>query len=112
MGLVLGTIHECILSTAKETNAPTPKNIHTICILTENVQGLSSFEAAQKAIDAVKKLIRDLGLQYRLSDVDFQEEDLPQIAQDVIQTATMPIKLNNPRTVTAPDVLQILHRAL
>lgn len=72
----------------------------------ENTEGLSDMKAAGLAVEAVKSLLDDLGISYRLGDYDVPREAIPALAKEAIQ-ATRLIS-NNPRVVTEQDVVNLL----
>ncbi|MEL7565387.1 MAG: iron-containing alcohol dehydrogenase [Dehalobacterium sp.] len=77
--------------------------------LGENIGGLSLNEAAQKAIEAVRQLQKDLGLPRTLSEVGVTEESIPSLAYDAVKTGSA---VFNPRVVGQKDLECILNSAL
>jgi alcohol dehydrogenase class IV len=74
----------------------------------EEVGGLSPKEAAGKSVEAVRRLMRDLGLPTRLREVGCDREKFPQLVEDSLKSANMP---QNPRAVTEDDILQLFVNA-
>lgn len=72
----------------------------------EDTEALPEIEAARLSVKAVKSLLDDLGISYRLSSYDVPREDIPALAAAAIG-ATRLIS-NNPRKVTEKDVIRIL----
>jgi alcohol dehydrogenase class IV len=71
-------------------------------ILGEKTEGLTPLAAAGAGIEAVKKLIKDIGIPYRLRDINVHKEALEGMA-----VATMDVTrllANNPKTLTLDDV--------
>lgn len=77
----------------------------------EETANLSIFEAAQKAVEAVKKLCADIRLP-RLRDLGIREEELQkvvvQMARDGIASGTPGV---NPRLVTEKEMVELFNRA-
>lgn len=75
----------------------------------ENIDGLSVNEAAQKAIDSIKKLSVSIGIPSGLAELDVKEEDFEVMGTnaklDVCQ-------LTNPRLATLQQVMQIYKDAM
>jgi len=72
----------------------------------EDTEDLPEIEAARLSVKAVKSLLDDLGISYRLSSYDVPKEEIPGLAKATIGAARL-IK-NNPRKVTERDVIHIL----
>nr|WP_282706956.1 iron-containing alcohol dehydrogenase [Natroniella acetigena] len=70
----------------------------------ENIDGLSTRDAADKGIDAIKKLSIDIGIPATLSDIEgVKKEDFPTLADACSAT--------NPRTATKEQVIDIYNAA-
>ncbi len=78
----------------------------------EQVAGLHVMDAAQTAIEAVKKLSRDVGMPQKLSELGITENDIDGMAEATIQSRSPMIQANNPRLVTRQDIVQIYTAAL
>lgn len=65
-------------------------------------------QAAQAAVEAVRRLVKDLGCPARLRDVGVKESDLPMLAEAVIHEAPL---MENPRPITEMEVIGILRKA-
>jgi alcohol dehydrogenase len=72
----------------------------------ENTDGLNKMEAAGLAVKAVKGLLDDFGISYRLSSYDIPRETIPDLAKATISAARL--ISNNPRSVSEKDVIAIL----
>ncbi|HWI63356.1 MAG TPA: iron-containing alcohol dehydrogenase [Symbiobacteriaceae bacterium] len=79
-------------------------------LLGEKVEGLSALEAAERAVAAVARLSRDLGIPEHLSEFGVKAEDLPAMA--AFSHATRRLMDNNPRNLTLAEVEQIYREAL
>ena len=76
-------------------------------LLGEDVKGLSTREAAQRAATAVKKLSLDVGMPQRLRDISVKQEMLPEIV-DILFNVNSRTLGNNPRECSRDDVQEIL----
>ena len=72
----------------------------------ENPSGLPETEAARLSVKAVKALLTDLGISFRLKDYQVPAEEFPALAKATIGAARL--IGNNPRKVTEQDVVRIL----
>lgn len=77
--------------------------------LGENIAGLSTRCAAEKALEAIVTLSRDVGIPKGLSELGVKEKDIPIMAQNAQKDAC---GLTNPRCPTLEDVIQIYKNAL
>lgn len=75
-------------------------------LLGEDTSGLSTEEAAQHSVAAVRRLIRDLSLPERLRDIGITRDDIPEMAKAAYQTRQMLFGAN-PREVTEADLVEI-----
>jgi alcohol dehydrogenase class IV len=76
----------------------------------EHIQGLCAYEAADKSIDAVKKLLEAVDISIRLPDYGIRKEDLPRLVQGGMKQARLFVP--NPRDLTKEDVEKIYKMAL
>jgi alcohol dehydrogenase len=98
-GLLLPHVMKCNLS------ADPTKYAFIAGILGERTAGLSPLAAANLGIEAVKKLIKDIGITSRLRDLNVSRDTLEEMA-----VATMSITRllgNNPKTLSLDDVRSI-----
>ncbi|MBM7853974.1 alcohol dehydrogenase [Desulfohalotomaculum tongense] len=87
-----------------------PERFRDIAIeLGENVEGLSVNEAAQKAIEAIKKLSVSIGIPSGLKELGVKEQDLKIMAENAMKDAC---QLTNPRLATLEEVIQIFKNAM
>ena len=75
----------------------------------ENVEGLSTREAAEKALTAIQKLSLDVGIPANLTELGVKAEDLPTMAENAQKDAC---GVTNPRRPTLEDVIGIYTAAL
>ena len=74
----------------------------------ENIEGLSTRDAAEKAIDAIKTLSKDIGIPSGLSALGVKEKDLRTMAENAQKDAC---GLTNPRCPSLEDVINIYKAA-
>lgn len=75
----------------------------------ENIEGLSTRDAADVAIAAIQKLSEDIGIPAGLTELGVKEEDLKLMAENAMKDAC---SLTNPRIATLEDVIQIYKNAM
>jgi alcohol dehydrogenase class IV len=76
--------------------------------LGEKIEGLNAMDAADRAVKAVHRLIKDVGMPSRLRDLGVSEETLPEIAKGSLDQLDRP---PNPRKNNEKDLLEILKLA-
>jgi alcohol dehydrogenase len=74
----------------------------------EKVQGLTELEAAYRAIDAIKRLCRDLGIPEKLREIKATEDKLPEMAKLCVEAN---YNRWNPRHSTYDDFLNLFRKA-
>jgi alcohol dehydrogenase len=77
--------------------------------LGENIAGLSTVEAAEKAIAAIRKLSRSIGIPAGLKELNVQEKDLKVMAENAKKDAC---QLTNPRKASLEQVVEIFKAAM
>ncbi|WP_067052803.1 iron-containing alcohol dehydrogenase [Methanofollis ethanolicus] len=77
--------------------------------LGENVEGLSTIEAANKAIDAIKTLSVDVGIPAGVKELGAQEKDIPTLADNAMKDIC---GLTNPRRATKDEIIAIYRSAM
>jgi alcohol dehydrogenase class IV len=82
---------------------------HIARLLGEDIGGLSEEQAADRAISAVERLRREIGIPTRIRDLGGTEEQLPEFADKAFAIDRL-MRLN-PRQPTRDDLLQILRSA-
>lgn len=75
----------------------------------ENVEGLSMYEAAEKSVEAVKKLLSAVQIPFRLSQYGISRDHLPKLVEGGMKQARLFIP--NPRDLTQKDVESIYEAA-
>ena len=76
--------------------------------LGEPVQGRSPREAAEAAVDAVRRLARDVQIPERLRDLGVTREAIPAMTEDAMKSGNV---LVNPRATTAADIAALFEAA-
>ncbi|MHB2154833.1 iron-containing alcohol dehydrogenase [Calditrichota bacterium GD2] len=77
--------------------------------LGENIEGLSTIEAADVALEAIQRLSSDIGIPSGLKELGVKEEDLPTLADNAMKDAC---GLTNPRKATKEEIIQIFKNAM
>ncbi len=75
----------------------------------EKVEGLSHEEAAERAIEAIRKLALDIGIPSGLKELGAKEEDLELLAENAMQDVC---RLTNPRELSKEDIIEIYRKAM
>lgn len=102
-GLLLPYVMEYSLEYAPEKYAEVAR------LLQADTQGLNLLEAAQQAVVAVRRIIREIAIPTRLSAFGVKKEDSAQIITTALPSSNLK---NNPRPLGADDLLSILEQAL
>ncbi|WP_053362583.1 iron-containing alcohol dehydrogenase [Bacillus sp. FJAT-27251] len=76
--------------------------------LGEDIHGLSVKEAAELAIEAVKRLNKSLGIPSNIKDLGVSLDVLPKLVEDSMRSGNV---LINPRLTTADDIKGIIENA-
>jgi len=77
----------------------------------ERIEGLSAREAAAASVEAVSRLIEDVGMPKSLREINAKEEDFQDFADIVIKRYPLHIA-NNPRSAKVEDIRKIYELAL
>ena len=86
-----------------------PERFRRIAIaMGEDISGLTTRQAANKAIQAVRDLIADVGLPTTLKDVGVEREGIKQVVNRAVINLSTP---SNPRQISENDFLSIATRA-
>lgn len=106
-----GVVNSIMLPWVMEYNivAAPEKYAEVAKLFGENVDGLPPVEAAAKAVDAVKKMMVDVGITDGLADYGVKEEDLLAIAE---KAHNAPNTRSNPRSSTVQDQVNLLKKGL
>ncbi|MBP1736886.1 MAG: EutG [Oscillospiraceae bacterium] len=74
----------------------------------ENISGLSTGDAADKAIAAIRTISKQLGIPANLNELGVKPEDFDIMAENAMKDAC---SLTNPRKATKKDIIGIFQRA-
>ncbi|MGE4491536.1 MAG: iron-containing alcohol dehydrogenase [Syntrophotalea sp.] len=77
--------------------------------LGENIDGLGKMEAAEKAIDAIVRLSKDVGIPQGLSQLGVKESDIEPMAKLAMQDGNAG---TNPRVGKLEDIIQLFKNAM
>jgi len=87
-----------------------PERFRDIAVaMGEDITGLGLVQAAERSIDAVQRLIQDIGLAKGLSQLGLKEEFIPVLSRNAMKDACL---VTNPRSATYEDILAIFHSAM
>jgi alcohol dehydrogenase len=81
-------------------------------LMGENTTGLTKLEAAAKAVAAVRRLLKDLELPQRITEIGIKETDIPEIAQRCYETTKATIAKSNPRDANEEDIIHLLRACI
>jgi alcohol dehydrogenase len=106
-GVLLGTLLPSVL----EYNLPVRmERLSTVAsLMGEDVRSLSLEEAAQRGIETIKNLIKDIQLPTKMQEIGVKENDIPEMARiSMPMLQSMPW---NPRSVTLEDLIEVYRKA-
>jgi len=75
----------------------------------EDVSSLDAAAGATRSIVAVRRLIRDIGLEKGLAQLGLQKEFIPLLSRNTLKDACL---VTNPRSASFEDIVAIFHRAM
>lgn len=103
-----GLLTAFILPWVMEYNLPADpqKFIRIARAFGEHTDGCPEIEAARLSVKAVKNLLDDLDISYRLSQYNIPREEIPGLAKTAI--GAVRLISNNPRKATEKDVIKLL----
>lgn len=87
-----------------------PKFTRVATAMGEKIEGLSEKDAAEKAVDAIKKLMKDTGILEPLREFGIKKEEFQEFADLVYQFSYRHIEAN-PRMLTQEDIIKIYENA-
>ena len=91
-------------------NSALPKFARIAKAMGERTEGLSEEEAANKAVEAIKALLKDIGIFQGLSEVGVKKEEFPGFADIVYEFSYRHIEAN-PRMLTKEDIVKVYENA-
>jgi len=106
-----GETNASILPHVMEFNLSScPERFREIAIaMGEEVAGLNALAAGQRSIEAVSRLIADIGLAKGLADIGLTEELIPLLSRNAMKDACL---VTNPRPATLEDIENIFRKAM
>ncbi|MBT2727460.1 iron-containing alcohol dehydrogenase [Bacillus sp. ISL-75] len=75
----------------------------------ENLEGLTLMERAEAAVNAVKKLSRDIGIPTTFAEFQIDESQLDRMVKDAMLSGNIAV---NPRTTTYEDVIELYRKSI
>ncbi|MBT4268611.1 MAG: iron-containing alcohol dehydrogenase [Deltaproteobacteria bacterium] len=75
----------------------------------EKIDGLGQMNAARRSVDAVRSLLKDLGIPETLTEQGVKSEDIPQVSRNAAETG---IHFSSPRKTGLKELESILMTAL
>ena len=81
-------------------------------VMGESVDGLSVFDAAAKAVEAVRILSKALGMPQTLSDIGIKKTQVAEMAEEMLDGYGLEIRMWNPRDVSVEDTTKIYIAAI
>jgi alcohol dehydrogenase len=105
-----GVANAILLPHATRFNLPAQahKYRHVAQLLGEAVEGCSPMEGAEKAVVAIERLIKDVNIPSKLSEVNVSKDMVKKMAEDCIENPLVSI---NPRTASFADIVAIYESA-
>lgn len=79
-------------------------------LMGEKIEGLSLYDAANKSVEAVRRLIRDIGLPQNLkeaTDITITDADIQEMVEEVHSKYKI-----NPRDVSSEDIVKLFRAAI
>jgi lactaldehyde reductase len=104
-----GVANALLLPTVMEFNmsACIDKYVDIAKAMGVDTTGMSKEEAAQAAVDAVRKLAVDVGIPQTLREINIPEEGLPKLAKDALADVCTG---GNPKDVTLEDIEKLYNK--
>jgi alcohol dehydrogenase len=81
-------------------------------LMGENTDGLPAPDAAQRSVVAMRRLLSDLRMPQRLSELQISEADIPAAVEEFVTFWAIPTALMNPRPAGRDEATAILRSAL
>lgn len=105
-----GVANAILLPTVEEYNIiSNPQRFADIAeFMGENTEGLSTMEAAQLAIHALRDISEDVGIPGTLEEMGVKEEDFELMAENALKDGNA---FSNPRKGTKEDIIELFKKA-
>lgn len=81
-------------------------------LLGEDTAGMSTWDAAERSVAAVRRLLATLGMPQRLGEVGVTAADIPALVEELMALHPFPMTYMNARDVGPEDATSIYRRAL
>jgi alcohol dehydrogenase class IV len=106
-----GTVNAILLPEVMQFNliGNTGKFAEIASIFGERTEHLSTREAAERSVAAIRQLKSDVGITQTLSDYGVEEKDLGMIVEEALTSGNVPV---NPRKPTPEDLKNICRSAM
>lgn len=106
-----GETNAAILPAVMEFNlSACPERFRDIAeAMGEDVTGLSVMAAAELAVEAVRRLIADIGLAKGLGELGLTEEFIPLLSENALKDACL---VTNPRSASREDIAMIFRKCM
>ena len=106
-----GLVNAILLPHVMEFNlmAIPEKYIEIANIFEENTDNMTQMEAAYKSVEAVKKLMKDIGITQGLGDYGVNELNIRSIAEEAYTSGNVTV---NPRKSTVEDMIEIAVKSI
>jgi len=78
----------------------------------EQTYGLSDIEAGELAVDAVRRLMSDLGMPQTLTAVNVGEDKIPELARELVETRGPVIQFSGCRELSLQEAVDLYTRIL
>jgi len=75
----------------------------------ENLEGLTMMEKAQKAVDSVRRLAKDVGIPETFESFGIDEQNIKKMTEDALLSGNIKV---NPRITTYDDVVELYKKAI
>ncbi|MFP5105648.1 iron-containing alcohol dehydrogenase [Neobacillus sp. C211] len=75
----------------------------------ENLEGLTLMERAEAAVNAVKKLSKDIGIPTTFAEFQIDESQIDRMVKDALLSGNIAV---NPRTTTYEDVIELYRKSI
>lgn len=75
----------------------------------EDIFGMSTLSAAEKAVESVRRLVADVGLSRGLAELGLKEDFIPELSRNALKDACL---ITNPRDADEKDIEAIFRKAL
>ncbi|MCG8400988.1 MAG: iron-containing alcohol dehydrogenase [Firmicutes bacterium] len=106
-----GETNAILLPYAMEYNliANVDRFCHIAEALGEDIKDLSKWKAAEKAVKGIRRLVKNIGLAKRLSEIGIDESVVEKLAVNALKDACL---ITNPRDSNLQDIVSIYRKAL